>query len=297
MNSGYRRVSMIAVALIALWCASAKAQDDDVIKIDTSIVTLNVSVTGKGGHLPGFKASDFIVKDEGNPVKPEFFDAQGPISIVFVVDISASMKRNWGSLREGLKTFLMRAREGSDYSLVAFNGQAKLMVFSVNADGLWQSFNNLKPSGATALYDGLLLGLKTLEHVPQRHAALVLLSDGEDNSSRAGLAQVEEEVAAHRTTIYPVGITTEQWDPDWDYPGRRLLKKLAVATGGKALFPTATANKICDVLDSINKDLRNQYSFSYYAPEKTPGWRRVQIELVQPLPQVKLRYQERYLLR
>src|SRR3989442_627028 len=119
------RYLMMTILILVFW-SSAQAQDDEVIRIDTSLVTVNVSVTdAKNRHLPGLKAEDFRVMDQGKPVRPEFFDTQGPGSIVFVVDISSSMRVKWQNLRAGLKKFLAKGREGSDYTLIAFNEKPK----------------------------------------------------------------------------------------------------------------------------------------------------------------------------
>jgi VWFA-related protein len=273
------------------------APDIDIIKVDTTLVTVNVSVTDpRNRHLQGLKLEDFQVTDEGKTVRPEFFDSEGPESIVFIIDLSSSMKGDkWQNLRAGLKRFLKKGREGSDYTLIAFNEKPRLIVSSVNAEKLWQSFNSLQPYGETALYDALILGLETLERVPQRHRALVLLSDGEDNCSRAGLTLVEQETLAHRATIYPVGILLEQRLMPSEVNGRKLLNELAAATGGIVLFPEA--HRIQAVLELISADLSGQYSLSYYPPAKAAGWRRVQVSIAQNSNRLKVRYQQRYLMR
>src|SRR5215475_751202 len=149
----------------------------DIISVDTSLVTINVSVRDrKNRQLPGLKLEDFCVTDQGRIVRPEFFDSQGPLSIVFVIDVSSSMRGHWPELKSGLKKFLAKEPEGSDYTLITFNERAQLVTSSVDAKRLWQTFNTLKPYGDTALYDGFRLGLEALERVPQRHKALVLLS-------------------------------------------------------------------------------------------------------------------------
>jgi Ca-activated chloride channel homolog len=291
-----RRKLMIAAVLITLSFASVKAQDDEVLRIDTSLVTVNVSVTdGKNRHLPGLKAEDFSVMDQGKPVRPEFFDTKGPVSIVFLVDISSSMRGKWENLRTGLKKFLAKGREGSDYTLIAFNEKPKLIASSVNAEEFWKNFNSLKPYGETALYDALLLGLDALERVPQRHRALVLLSDGEDNCSHAGLALVQQEALAHRATLYPVGILIDQHLSPYQPDGKKLLNELAQATGGIVHFPAP--EQIRAVLETINADVTNQYSLSYYPPEKAPGWRTVQVNVARMSSRLNVRYQQRYFLR
>ena len=294
----------MASVLLAIVC-QAKAQssvdliapDIDVLRVDTTLVTVNVSVTdNKNRHLKGLKPEDFQVTDEGKTVRPEFFDSEGPESIVFLIDVSSSMRgEKWQHLRAGLKSFLKKGREGSDYTLIAFNEAPRLIVSAVNAEQLWQSFDSLRPYGDTALYDALILGLEALERVPQRHRALVLLSDGEDNCSQAGLPLVERETLAHRATIYPVGILLDREFVPYQANGKKLLNELAAATGGVVLFPEA--HKIPAVLELISADLGGQYSLSYYPPDKAVGWRRVQVSIAQNSNHLNIRYQQRYLMR
>lgn len=294
---------LISLGLIAVNPVNAQssrdliARDLDVVKVDTSLVTVNVSVTnGKNRPLPGLTLENFLVMDEGQTVKPEFFDREGPESIVFVIDISSSMKgEKWQNLRAGLKSFLKKGREGNDYSLIAFNEKPRLVGATMNAEQLWQSFISLQPNGETALYDALVLGLETLERVPQRHRALVLLSDGEDNCSQATLGMVEQQASIQRATIYPVGILLEAPFGGDQSKGKSILSGLAKASGGFVLFPTA--DRIPAVLELIATELNGQYSLGYYPPDKRPGWRSVQVTITTSSPRLNLRYQPRYLMR
>jgi VWFA-related protein len=281
---------MIGYSVQAQSKAEGPPPDLDVISTDTSLVTINVSVRDhKNRQLSGLKLEDFHVTDQGKIVRPEFVDTLGPVSIVFVMDVSSSMGGHWQELRAGLKKFLAKEHDGSDYTLVTFNEEAQLVTSSTDAKRFWESFKTLRPYGETALYDGLLLGLEMLERVPQRHKALVLLSDGEDNNSKAELEMVERQTLRHRATIYSVGILYERED------GKRLLNQLAAATGGLVHFPQSS--KLPAVLDSIRADLSNQYSLSYYPPEKTPGWHRVEVDIAQSTSRLNLRYQQRYQMR
>jgi len=263
---------MTALFLTLLSWAAVRAQEPhEVIRVDTALVTVNVSVADdKGRQLSGLQAADFLVTDEGQPMKLAFFDGQGPASIVFVVDLSASMHgEKWQRLKAGLKKFLAAAHEGNDYTLIAFSDTPQLLACSVNAAELWQHFSGLKPDGNTALYDALLLGLHTLERIPQRHKALVLLSDSVDTSSRAGLLRVQQAALAHRATIYTVGILYGH--TKGVRTGQELLNQLAAATGGLVQFPAL--DEIRKVLETINADVSSQYSLSYSPPNKAPGWR------------------------
>jgi len=280
-------------------CASVPAQDnEDVVRVDIALVTVNVAVTdGKGRHISGLKAGDFFVSDEGKPMGLEFFDTQGPASIIFVIDISTSMRgEKWKNLKAGMKKFLAAAREGNDYTLITFNEAPRLIASSVSADELWRQFCSLNPSGNTALYDALVLGLRSLERVPQRHKSLVLLSDGQDTASTASLHTVQTEALAHRASIYSVGIVLHGYNFLTNQRhGQELLIQLAKATGGLVYFPGP--DEIRSVLVGINSDLSSQYSLSYYPPDKTPGWRSIQINIKQSPSHLGLRYQQKYLIR
>ena len=287
-------VLMIVVFHQALVCA----QDPEVIKVQVDLVSVNVAVTD-GGKQPvrDLKAHDFQVSEEGQPVELQFFDSYGPASIVFVIDTSTSMSgQKWKKLRDGIGRFLATAREGNDYSLVAFSDRPRLVVNSVNATEFQRHFNELKIAGNTALYDGVLLGLEVLAQARQRHKALVLLSDGQDNCSNSQFSNVQEEGLSRRATIYTIGIRLRRKDDyllDFEVAGKELLNRLATMTGGSFHFPDP--DRIPKVLEEINNDLMGQYTLSYYAPEKSPGWRNVQVSVLPTAKRLHLRYQQRYL--
>ena len=290
---------ILALGVVIISWASAVAQDPvDVIKIGVDLVTVNVSVTEKKGHpVMGLQRENFFVTDEGKQVSLEFFDSNGPASIVFVVDISSSMRGDkWENLMKAMKKFLATAHEGSDYTLIAFGDRAQLLARAVNASELWRDLASLRPYGMTALYDGMLLGLNALEWLPQRHKALVLLSDGEDSFSRSCLSDVQRAARTHRATIYTVGLLLQlhEFTP-WQPNGKELLEKLTSATGGLMLLPAP--EQIRGVLEQINADVSGHYCLSYYPPDSVTGWRRIQVAIARRPQQVNLRYQERYLRR
>ncbi len=276
------------------------AQEAEVIKFDIAMVTVNIAVNDNNGRpLLGLRAEDFLVTDESSRVTPEFFDSAGPASIVFVVDTSASMRgARWKSLLTGLKEFLKKAHEGNDYTLIAFNNRAHVEAEAVTAAEFSKRLNELEPGGDTAMYDAMLLGLEALQRARHRHKALVLMSDGEDNSSSRGLVDIQREVMARRTTIYAVGLLLKEFCAlgIWEAcRGKDTIKEMASVTGGVAHFPRS--HELSKVLKDIGSDISSQYSFSYYPPDKKPGWRRVQVTLAQTERRSKLRYQERYLMR
>jgi VWFA-related protein len=281
------------------FCSRASAQaPDDVVKVNVSLVTVNVSVIdGNGRPLLGLNAGDFVVTDEGKPVNLEFFDVNGPASIVLVVDLSSSMRgERWHNLMTGMKKFLTSTHPGNDYTLITFGDRPRLIILSASRDDVWKKLDALKPKGSTALYDASLTGLSVLEQIPRRQKALVLFSDGEDNASISTLENVREQALKYHAAFYTVGIMMRNPAVGMDLPnGRGLLNELARATGGLAQFPTA--EELGSVLERISLDLSVQYSLSYYPPEKSSGWRHVRIETTPRTERVKLRYQQRYQMK
>jgi VWFA-related protein len=291
------RPTLVLIILI-LHQLAVCAQEPEIIKVQVDLVSVNVAVTD-GGKQPvrDLRAQDFQVSEEGQPVSLQFFDSQGPASIVFIIDTSTSMAgQKWKKLQDGMERFLATAREGNDYSLVAFSDRPRLVVSSVNAADFQRNFNALKIAGNTALYDAVLLGLEVLAQSRHRHKALVLLSDGQDNCSQAQFTEVQEEGLSRRATMYTIGIRLRRSDDyllDFELAGKELLNRLATMTGGSFYFPDP--DKIPKVLEEINNDLMGQYTLSYYTTEKSPGWRNVQVSVLPPARRLHLRYQRRYL--
>jgi VWFA-related protein len=120
-----------------------------VIKVDVALVTVNVSVTdSRGRPLTGLQPVDFHVTDEGEPMRVEFFDNQGPASNVLVIDLSSSMRGDrWQKLKAGIKKFLANAHSGNDYTFIGFSNQPHIIARSVSEDELWQVIEKLTPCG------------------------------------------------------------------------------------------------------------------------------------------------------
>ena len=293
-----RQVFILVILLATL--TAARGQDVDVLKVQVDLVTVNVAVTDRDKRpIMGLQASDFRVVEEGLPVELEFVDSDGAASIVFVIDSSSSMGNDrWKKLRAGLKKFLAKAREDNDYSLIAFGDQAQVLTRAVNGSELWLAFNRLEPTGNTALYDGVVLGLDALKLAKQRRRALVVLSDGQDNRSRKTLLEVQRDAAARRATIYSVGVRVSEshtYRASYEVAGEEILKRLASATGGLSSFPNP--DDIPTVLAKINTDINSQYTLGYYARGEAPGLRSLEISVVSSRNPLNLRYQQRYLKR
>ena len=117
---------------------------------------------------------------------------------------------------------------------------------------------NLLAEGRTALYDALLLSLNHVEKGKRDKKAIVLVSDGGDNSSVHGFEDVVRMVRESLATIYTIGLFDED-DADRN-PG--LLARLARNSGGEAFLPKQVS-EIAGICQQIATDIRNRYTIGY----------------------------------
>ena len=114
------------------------------------------------------------------------------------------------------------------------------------------------PAGNTALYDGIALALEHLRAGTRGRKALIVVSDGEDNSSQLRLPELMKRVEASSVTIHTIGLA----NPGQTDKNLAVLKRLARATGGAAYFPRSVS-EVTEVCQEIARDIRHQYTLGY----------------------------------
>jgi Ca-activated chloride channel homolog len=108
--------------------------------------------------------------------------------------------------------------------------------------------------GQTALYDALISTAGILRSTTPARRVMLLLSDGEDNYSRATLAEALEALQQANIAVYSVTVHS----PRLEYPGDGIVRQLAAATGGRAFLLRHFAG-LSRVLANMENDLRSQY--------------------------------------
>jgi VWFA-related protein len=124
------------------------------------------------------------------------------------------------------------------------------------------------------MYDGVLAGLRQVEKGQRDRQALIVLSDGGDNASRASFEQVLDRAHASNTVIYTIALV----DPLMREQNPKLLRRLAAATGGLAFEPH-DVRRVGEALTQIARDMRSSYTLAYIPPAGAPSeiWRRVEV--------------------
>ncbi len=253
--------------LAALFISNALAQaTDPKYSMEVNRVATTFSVTDRRGHFVTLTRDDFEVFDNQKPQKILEFSAESelPLRLGLLIDASTSMRDRFRFMQEAAITFLKSAlRPDQDKAmLVSFDITPEVVSeFDSDIDKLSQRVRDLRPGGATALYDAIDLTAKRMLVSAQTgrfRYAIVVFSDGDDNQSRLTRAQALESAQRANAVIFAVS-PTQQNGPG---QGDKILNFMTAETGGAALYPFRVED-MARSFDTISKELRHQYNLLY----------------------------------
>ncbi|HEX5084236.1 MAG TPA: VWA domain-containing protein [Blastocatellia bacterium] len=251
------------------------------LRLSTDIVTLSVGVTDKQNNfVPGLSLQDFEIYEDGVKQDIVFFsDDDVPLSIGILLDISGSLKKHFDKSLKAALELVKTSHPDDDFFLMPFSKKITVQVEGDDWEKAGKYLRSAQPEGLTAFYDAVYFGLEKVKQGKHRKRALIVISDGQDNSSRYKYGELMELVKEAGVQIYCVGIgdTSGNW---WGTAGKGLLKDLSGMTGGGSFFPGG-ANIIEDAVDSIALLLRHQYSIGYYSnnTHSDKSWRKLKVQL------------------
>ena len=240
------------------------------LKTNVNEVNLTFTVTDRHGHfVNNLQQHNFaLLDDQRAPAQVYSFTQQTnqPLRVGLVIDASTSIRARFKFERDAATEFLLDIlRPRTDRAFIMGFDVTSYVTqgFTNNPDLLETGLNRLKPGGGTALYDAVYRACRDqmLRAVPENaevRKALILVSDGDDNQSRAYLDESIKMCQRAETTIYTISTNTS---PSRER-GDDVLKKLALATGGTALYPQRLED-IANEFHKIEEELRSQYSLAY----------------------------------
>ncbi len=244
---------------------------DEIPTIRASVQEVNVIFTAtdkKGRFKRDLKSDDLSVLDDGKPpaaLRSFRSETDLPLRVGLVLDVSGSITDRFTFEQDSAIRFfghILRRRTDQAFVLAFDSVPTLTQDFTDDPELLSAGVKKLSPGGGSAVYDALqTAATKKLLNVHADGAVrrvIILISDGEDNQSRATIPQVIDAARRAEVTIYSISTNTSAIVTHGD----KLLRKLAEETGGRAFFP----NKIEDVVkafETIQDELRSQYALSY----------------------------------
>ena len=290
----------LAAALLLTWvplsAAGTQEREPDSppdFVVDVDLVTLPVSIVdGDGDPVMGLQREHFRVFEDG--VEQEitrFAQEDEPISVGLVIDTSGSMRAKRERVAGSALVFVSESNPEDETFIVTFNDQAVLeQGFTRSVGNLVDTLDNLDARGETALNDAVWVSLDEVEERGRMDKkTLLVITDGEDSSSRYGINPLMDRLRETDATVYIVGLLELNDDRGGLFRrspssrARRALRDMAEASGGKAYFPE-TLDEIEDVCRRIAADLRNHYTIGYNSTNETldGAWREVEVEVNAP---------------
>ena len=238
--------------------------------VDIQYVELYATALHRSGRpYEDLRAEEVRILEDGAPQEILRFQrvTDLPVHLQVMLDVSASMVDRLGVAREAaLDLFQTGITPRDRAALVTFNDHPYLASDFTNDQGsLAGSLAGLKAERGTALYDAIVFGLYYLNGIKGQRA-LLLLSDGKDESSRFSFDQALEYAQRSGVAVYAIGLGKQPG------PARRALSRLAAQTGGRAFFIGQIA-ELAGVYDQILGELRSRYLITYQSTN-TSGNRR-----------------------
>jgi len=275
-----------------------KEKDDEVIKVNTDIVTLTATVTDKNGrYRADLKRGDFTIYENGAEQKIEYFNTGDriPMSLGIVFDTSGSMEDKIEGVQDAVEHFVKSVAPGDEIFLVRFSDDAEIVQdFTDDKKRILRVVQNLEPRGGTALHDAVLLGLQKIADGKNRKRALLLLTDGNDTQSSTSFQEIAALARKSEVIIYGLGIGHGEKGSSHkgifdsrikDTVDMRTLRALADATGGNAYYLENAHEGGRDLVDEaafeVAAELKQQYTLGYYPTDKKDkgAFRQITVEV------------------
>ena len=247
-------------------------------RVDVDVVQVTVTVAdGHGKFVRNIPKTAFHVLEDGRAQAVTHFASEDvPLELVAAIDISGSMAPAMPKVKKAVKEFLGDIPPQDQVTLLGFNDSIFTLTRKATdpAERI-KAVDRLAPWGSTALYDVLLRGVEMLGRQTGRKA-LVVFTDGEDQGSHATINDVERRLQSSDVTLYMIGqgrgVTME--------PLKKIMERLAVPTGGRALF-TDSIDELHTAFADLLDELSNQYLLGYQSTNsrRDDAWRKIKVEV------------------
>jgi VWFA-related protein len=277
------------------------AQDDQVIKIDVSIVNLYFSVReNHGGYVSNLTQDDFEVYEDGKlqTVKAFSRETDQPLTLGLLVDVSKSQERLIEDERAASSRFFEQVlRQKDEAFLLSFGVESELLQDLTNSHTLLaKALRTLRlnagvptvtpttvprdPRG-TVLYEAVWLAANEKMRPEVGRKALVLITDGDDQGSRTKPSEAVEAAQKADSIIYVILYEDPYYTRGtFGGGGESAMRKLTDETGGR-VFRVDRKYRLSDIYDQLQQELRSQYVIAYAPPiaERNGSFHKVEIRV------------------
>jgi VWFA-related protein len=274
MRRRNKRLLTGGAALLLLAGAAVWAQDQPIFRADTRLVVCHVTVVDKNGHFVTNLPQDaFTVFENGAPQPIKIFRREDvPVSLGLIIDNSGSMRDKRTKVEAAALALVKDSNPDDEVFVVNFNDEAFLdnphgKAFTNDIKEMEEALTRIDSRGGTAMRDAIRMSIDHLkEKAHKDKKVLVVVTDGNDNSSVIGLENLVKASQQSEVLLYGVGLLGEEERREAQR-AQRALRALGEATGGEVFFPKEVA-EVDRIAHQVARDIRNQYTIEY-SPSNT----------------------------
>jgi len=255
------------------------------IKVSTTLVVLPVKVTDSHGQfVSGLQPENFKVFEDDLEQQVKLFKQEdAPVTVGLVVDHSRSMKLKLPAVALAVDAFAHSSNPDDEMFVVDFNENVSVELMGGNSfthspSELQKALYAVSADGQTALYDAVI---EALTHINLGHwekKALIVVSDGGDNASRAQFSDLLAFAQRSHVIVYCIGLVDQSGEEE----NPKILQKLSRTTGGTTYF-TKRSDQAATLMNQIARDLREQYTVGYTPPKDgRDSFRKITVQVSRP---------------
>lgn len=251
--------------------AAVTSQDDgDTITFDSALVNTHVAVRDeKGRFVSELTKDDFIVLDDGKEQPISYFSQESdqPLTVALVIDRSRSVQSALSKAQVAARNFFSSVlRAGKDRAaVVAFDsGVYVVQDFTDDASALAAGALKLTAVGGTSIFDAVYKTTRDkLRGGEEGRRIILLITDGDDTTSRASIEQAIEMALKNNVIVYAIRVSGDGSLNVRDLQGKPVLDRLTEATGGRQFHLDGDEDQLAGFFTKLQDELRSQYSIGH----------------------------------
>lgn len=268
--------------------ARRSQDDDEVIKVTTDLVVMNVTVLdAQGKFVHGLRRSDFKIYEDGQEqpaaLISTFSVEETPFAAAILLDASGSMESHMTLARSAAIRFLDKLRADDVAAVYKFDAEIeKVQDFSPSRDLAPMAFG-IRARGMTSLNDAIVQAANDLSERPETRRAIIVLSDGMDTRSSASADKALNRALAAQATIYTVDMSAPFGSNTGGAQNVAVLKNFAAKSGGR-FISTPGGQTLREAFTGIVEELSNQYTFGYRptSRQRDGKWHALEVKMTRP---------------
>ena len=260
------RKPLVAASLLLTGGLSSSAQQPT-FRSDTRTVALYTTVTdGQKRLIPDLTQEEFEIFDNDRAQMVDVFvNEVQPITVVVMLDTSASMTGSLTLLSQAAEQFLIRMLPKDKGMVGAFNDKIEFFPshFTDNRDRLIASLRELDFGNPTRLYDAVSASMDRLLNIEGRRVVLIF-TDGDDTDSRENITSVLERARQQDVMIYAIGLRSDYFNGSRQVRSKpdSGLRRLAEETGG-GYFELTKNDELAPTFTRVAQELHSQYVLGF----------------------------------